>query len=142
LFQLKPLEVDHGQPLVRNDFSGDGCWRLFGGALADAAHLDLRLFILNNGMYAIVEYGLEVILPEVEPSHYHCQLPLIDFVAAAKAHGWEGFKLKPDLSNLKEIIEICYIRTNQSILIEVPVDANQMIGLTPRYEHLKIDTYL
>src|SRR5207249_2926435 len=27
-------------------FTGDGCWRLFGGALADAANLDLRVFIV------------------------------------------------------------------------------------------------
>jgi len=123
-------------------FAGDGCWRLFGGALAEAAHLDLRLFIINNTVYGIVDKGLEVVIPDVDKSRYHSKLPNIDFVAAAKAHGWDGFYLKPDLSNLPEIIDACYTRHGQSILVDVPVDPDQVIGLNPRLLNLTTKTYL
>ncbi len=123
-------------------FAGDGCWRLFGGALADAAHFDLRLFIINNGVYGIVDKGLEVVIPDVDKSRYHSKLPSIDFVAAAKAHGWDGFYLKPDLSNLSEIMDACYTRRGQSILVDVPVDPDQTIGLNPRLLNLTTKTYL
>ena len=123
-------------------FTGDGCYRLFGGALADAANLDLRVFIINNGVYGIVDKGLEVVIPDVEKRRYHSSLPSIDFVASAKAHGWEGFRVKPDLSNLREIIDACYEVEGQSIMVDVPVDANQVIGLNPRLNNLTTQTYL
>ncbi len=123
-------------------FSGDGCWRLYGGALADAANLDLRLFIINNGVYGIVDKGLEVVIPEIERRRYHASLPSIDFVGAARAHGWEGYRMNPDLSNLDEIMNACYETTGQSILVDVPVDADQMIGLNPRLNNLTTKTYL
>ena len=123
-------------------FTGDGCWRLFGGALADTANLDLRVFIINNGVYGIVDKGLEVVIPDVEKRRYHSALPSIDFVGAARAHGWEGFRVKPDLSNLKEIIDACYETQGQSILVDVPVDADQVIGLNPRLYNLTTKTYL
>jgi acetolactate synthase-1/2/3 large subunit len=123
-------------------FSGDGCWRLFGGSLAEAAGLDLRLFIINNGTYAIVDKGLEVVIPEVDKRRYHGKLAGVDFVGAARAHGWEGFRLRPDLSNLAEIMEACYTPTGQSILVDVPVDPDQVIGLNPRLLNLTTKTYL
>ncbi len=123
-------------------FSGDGCWRLFGGCLADAAILDLRLFIINNGTYGIVDKGLEIIIPTVEKARYHSKLPSIDFAAAAKAHGWEGFRLKPDLSNLKEIMDACYIQSGKSILVDVPVDNEQVVGLNARLLNLTTQAYL
>jgi acetolactate synthase-1/2/3 large subunit len=123
-------------------FSGDGCWRLFGGALADAANLDLRLFIINNGVYGIVDKGLEVVIPDVERRRYHASLPSIDFVGAARAHGWGGFRVKPDLSNLSEIMDACYEQQGQSILVDVPVDADQILGLNPRLYNLTTKTYL
>jgi acetolactate synthase-1/2/3 large subunit len=123
-------------------FCGDGCWRLFGGCLADAAKLDLRMFIINNGTYGIVDKGLEVIIPTVEKSRYHSKLPSIDFVAAAKAHGWDGFTLKPDLSNLKEIMDACYTTSGRSILVDVPVDTEQVVGLNARLLNLTTQAYL
>jgi len=123
-------------------FTGDGCWRLFGGTLADAANLDLRVFIINNGVYGIVDKGLEVVIPDVEKRRYHSSLPSIDFVAAAKAHGWDGFRVRPDLSNLGEIMDACYETEGQSILVDVPVDADQVIGLNPRLYNLTTKTYL
>lgn len=123
-------------------FCGDGCWRLFGGCLADAANLDLRLFIINNGTYGIVDKGLEMIIPTVEKPRYHSKLPRIDFVAAAKAHGWDGFYLKPDLSNLKEIMDACHTPAGRSILVDVPVDNEQVVGLNARLLNLTTQAYL
>jgi acetolactate synthase-1/2/3 large subunit len=123
-------------------FSGDGCWRLFGGCLADAATLDLRLFIINNGTYGIVDKGLEIIIPTVDKMRYHSKLPAIDFVAAAKAHGWDGFYLKPDLSNLSEIMDACNTQSGKSILVDVPVENEQVVGLNARLLNLTTQAYL
>ncbi len=123
-------------------FTGDGCWRLFAGGLADAANLGLRLFIVNNGVYGIVDKGLEVVVPEVAKRRYHSALPQIDFVKAAEAHGWEGFRVKPDLSNLADVIDACYETEGRSILVDVPVDADQVLGLNPRLNNLTQKTYL
>lgn len=136
-----------GAKLARPDlhtfvFSGDGCWRLFGGALADAANLDLRVFIVNNGTYAIVDKGLELVIPEVEKRRYHSRLPHIDFVAAARAHGWDGYSVRPDLSNLAEIMDACYEQNGRSILVEIPADPDQVIGPNPRLQNLTTKTYL
>jgi acetolactate synthase-1/2/3 large subunit len=109
-------------------FCGDGCWRLFGGCLADVAKLDLRLFIINNGSYGVVRQGLATALAEVHPDRYHHVIPSVDFVGAARAHGWDGYRLAPDLSNLAEIMEHCYTRQGRSILVEVPMDVAQEIG--------------
>ena len=123
-------------------FSGDGCWRLYGGALAEAANMGMNLFIVNNGTYAIVDKGLEVVIPDVDKGRYHGRLSPIDFVAAAKAHGWDGFRLRPDLGNLDEILDACYAGSGRSILVDVPIDADQVIGLNPRLYNLTTDTYL
>ena len=123
-------------------FTGDGCYRLFGGALADAANLDLRVFVINNGVYGIVDKGLEVVIPDVDRRRYHSTLPSIDFVGAARAHGWEGYRVKSDLSNLSEIIDACYETKGRSIMVDVPVDADQVIGLNPRLYNLTTKTYL
>ena len=123
-------------------FSGDGCWRLYGGALAEAANLGMNLFVINNGTYAIVDKGLEVVIPEFDKSRYHGKLPSIDFVAAAKAHGWDGYRLRADLGNLDEILDACYAASGRSVLVDVPIDADQVIGLNPRLYNLTTDTYL
>ena len=123
-------------------FSGDGCWRLFGGGLAEAANIGMNLFIVNNGTYAIVDKGLEVVIPDVDKGRYHGRLAPIDFVAAAKAHGWDGFRLRPDLGNLDEILDACYAASGRSIVVDVPIDADQVIGLNPRLYNLTTETYL
>ncbi len=123
-------------------FTGDGCWRLFGGALADAANLGMNVFVVNNGVYGIVDKGLEVIIPDVDKRKYHAKLPQIDFVKAAEAHGWEAARVAPDLSNLRDIVDACYARDGRSFLVEVPIDADQLIGLNPRLYNLTTKTYL
>jgi acetolactate synthase I/II/III large subunit len=125
-------------------FSGDGCWRLYGGALAEAANLGMNLFIINNERYAIVDKGLEVVIPDWEKERYHGVLQNIDFVAAAKAHGWDGYRLRADLGNLDEVLDACYAASGKgrSVLVDVPIDADQVIGLNPRLYNLTTDTYL
>jgi acetolactate synthase-1/2/3 large subunit len=123
-------------------FTGDGCFRLFGGALADAANLDLRVFIVNNEVYGIVDKGLEVIIPDYEKKNYHSKLPHIDFVKAAEAHGWDAVRIAPDLSNLKDTMDAAYERKGRSMLIDLPVDADQILGLNPRLNNLTTKTYL
>ncbi|HEV8535355.1 MAG TPA: thiamine pyrophosphate-dependent enzyme [Candidatus Limnocylindria bacterium] len=123
-------------------FTGDGCFRLFGGALADAANLDLRVFIVNNEVYGIVDKGLEVIIPDYDKANYHSKLPHIDFVKAAEAHGWDGVRIAPDLSNLKDVMDAAYEKRGRSMLVDLPVDADQILGLNPRLGNLTTKTYL
>jgi len=125
-------------------FSGDGCWRLYGGALAEASNLGMNLFIINNERYAIVDKGLEVVIPDWEKERYHGVLQNIDFVAAAKAHGWDGYRLRADLGNLDDILNACYAASakGRSVLVDVPIDADQVLGLNPRLYNLTTDTYL
>jgi len=123
-------------------FTGDGCFRLFGGALADAANLDLRVFVVNNGVYGIVDKGLEVIIPDFAKRNYHSTLPRIDFVKAAEAHGWDAVRIAPDLSNLRDVVDAAYERRGRSLLVDLPVDADQILGLNPRLHNLTTKTYL
>ena len=123
-------------------FTGDGCWRLFGGALADAANLGMNVFVVNNGVYGIVDKGLEVIIPDVDRRNYHAKLPSIDFVKAAEAHGWDAARVAPDLSNLGDLVDACYARDGRSLLVEVPIDPDQVVGLNPRLANLTTKTYL
>ncbi len=123
-------------------FTGDGCWRLFGGALADAANLGMNVFVVNNGVYGIVDKGLEVIIPDHDKRLYHSRLPQIDFVKAAEAHGWDAARVAPDLSDLDDVVSRCYERNGRSFLVEVPIDADQLLGQNPRLQNLTTKTYL
>src|SRR5262249_16900966 len=123
-------------------FTGDGCWRLFGGALADAANLGMNVFVVNNGVYGIVDKGLEVIIPDFHKRNYHAKLPAIDFVKAAEAHGWDAARVAPDLSNLGDVMDRAYTQGERSFLVEVPIDPDQVVGLNPRLNNLTTKTYL
>jgi acetolactate synthase-1/2/3 large subunit len=83
-----------------------------------------------------------VVIPDVDKGRYHGKLAPIDFVAAAKAHGWDGYRLRADLGNLDEILDACYASKGKSILVDVPIDADQVIGLNPRLNNLTTETYL
>lgn len=119
-------------------FSGDGCWRLFGGGLADVASMGLRLFMMDNCIYGIVQQGLSIIMPNKSEEYYHANIAKIDFVAAAKAHGWDAITLADDLSNMDEIMALCY-KPSPSLLIRVPLDPNQSVENNPRVKNI---TYL
>lgn len=119
-------------------FSGDGCWRLYGGGLAEAASMGIRLFMMDNNVYGIVQQGLRIVMPNKPKERYHTDIAKIDFVAAAKAHGWDAVTLADDLSNMDEIMALCY-QTGPSLLVRVPLDPDQSVGKNPRVKNV---TYL
>ena len=110
--------------------------------MGDAANMDLRVFVVNNEVYGIVDKGLEVIIPDFDKKNYHSKLPHIDFVKHAEAHGWDAVRIAPDLSNLKDTMDAAYERKGRSMLIDLPVDADQILGLNPRLNNLTTKTYL
>lgn len=85
-------------------FTGDGCWRLFSGAMPEAANIGVVLFLFNNQGYGLVKNYIDKI-NEQQIYHDHSQLVNVDFVSAAKACGWQAYQLKSDLSNLEEIMK-------------------------------------
>jgi acetolactate synthase-1/2/3 large subunit len=117
-------------------FTGDGCFRLFAGSLGEAAELGLVIFLLNNETLSIVEQGLQKILPDIPEANYHATVISIDYCKIAKACGWDAIKLKPDLSNLKGILQKISKTKKRSLLIEVPVDPLQILGNNPRLGNL------
>lgn len=117
-------------------FSGDGCFRLYGGALAEARALGIALFVLDNGSFGLVEQVLGQILPRTPRERYHAALPRADYAAIAAASGWIGCRLRPDLDNLDELMAQAYQPGRPSMLVQVPVDAAQELGLNPRAANL------
>lgn len=117
-------------------FTGDGCFRLFAGNLSEASNLGILLFVLDNGCYGIVEQGLPVIIPDLEEPRYHTHLPSMDFCAMARACGWKSFDLAPDLDNLDHLFAQSRQEPGRSILVRIPVDAQQVVGLNPRARNL------
>lgn len=114
-------------------FTGDGCFRLFAGSLGEASALGLVVFVFNNASFSIVEQGLAQIIPEVEQANWHAIVKPLDYCTIAKACGWQAVKLKPDLSNLEQIFATPH---TTSLLIDVPVDPEQIIGVNPRVRNL------
>ncbi|MCC5832254.1 MAG: hypothetical protein JJU12_04335 [Chlamydiales bacterium] len=123
-------------------FTGDGCWRLFCGALAETSRLGISLFLLKNNAFELVRQGLNIAIPGLQSAYKHDILPPIDFLSSAEANGWKGVALKPNLGNLEEILNLCYAEEKQSIVVEVPVDPDQIIGPNPRFENLSQEKYL
>jgi acetolactate synthase-1/2/3 large subunit len=117
-------------------FSGDGCFRLYGGCLAEARQLGITLFVLDNGDYGIVGQGLSKVLPRTPAPRYHAELERIDFGAMARACGWQSFRVANDLSNLADIMQESYRRDRRSMLVEVPIDSWQIVGPNPRLRNL------
>jgi len=117
-------------------FSGDGCFRLYGGCLLEARQLGITLFILDNADYGIVGQGLSKILPQTPSPRYHAGLERIDFGGMARACGWQNFRVSSDLSNLSDIMQAAYRQDRPSMLVEVPVDSRQIVGPNPRLKNL------
>lgn len=116
-------------------FTGDGCFKLFAGSLAEAANLGITLFVLDNSMFSIVEQGLQTILPDTPPEFWHADVKPIDYCLLAQACGWRSAKLNIDLSNLNELLDGT-LNQSQSLLIEVKVDPHQLLGRNPRAHNL------
>ena len=117
-------------------FSGDGCFRLYGGCLMEARQLGIALFVLDNASYGIVEQGLSKVLPDTPARRYHGELERMDFGAMARACGWLSVRLSPDLSNLPDIMREAYRHDRPSMLVEVPIDSHQVVGPNPRLKNL------
>ncbi|WP_428232381.1 thiamine pyrophosphate-dependent enzyme [Flavobacterium sp.] len=119
-------------------FTGDGCFRLFSGTMAEVSDLGLVVFLFNNETLGIVEQGLGKIMPHVAKAHYHAKLKSIDYCGVARAHGWDAKYLNPDLNNLATLLDRLSIKNkaSKSLLIEVPVDAMQLLGSNPRLKNL------
>ncbi|PSL34025.1 thiamine pyrophosphate-dependent enzyme [Dyadobacter jiangsuensis] len=117
-------------------FTGDGCFRLFSGSLGEVSHLGLVVFLLNNETFGIVEQGLRKVLPDIGTAYYHSRLGAVDYCAIARANNWDGIRLTTDLSNLDEILRRVEAGPVKSLLIEVPVDPNQVLGKNPRLKNL------
>ncbi|MDR6290365.1 acetolactate synthase-1/2/3 large subunit [Inquilinus ginsengisoli] len=117
-------------------FTGDGCFRLFAGYLAEARDLGILLFLLDNASYGIVEQGLHTIIPDAPPSHRHIRLARMDFAAMAGACGWRSASLRPDLANLDDILDAHHRGAVGSTLVTVPVDPGHILGINPRADNL------
>ncbi len=117
-------------------FSGDGCFRLFAGYLAETKNLRLNLFVLNNRMYGIVRNGLTKILKHDPVERYHDGLEGLNYEAIATGFGWDYAQVRPDLTNLDDIMTRCYQPDTPSLLIELPLDPEQDLGPNPRLENL------
>ncbi|WP_353722290.1 thiamine pyrophosphate-dependent enzyme [Dyadobacter sp. 676] len=117
-------------------FTGDGCFRLFSGSLGEVSNLGLVVFLLNNETFGIVEQGLRKVLPYVGTAHYHSRLDAVDYCGIARANNWDAIRLAPDLGNLDEALDRATNKSSRSLLIEVPVDPNQVLGKNPRLKNL------
>lgn len=117
-------------------FTGDGCFKLFAGSLAEAAHLGITLFVLNNSKFSIVDQGLKTILPDTPSEFWHSTVNPIDYCLIAQACGWRAAKLNIDLSNLEDLLDSTLKQANKSLLIEITVDPDQLLGINPRVHNL------
>ncbi|MEB5742679.1 thiamine pyrophosphate-dependent enzyme [Klebsiella aerogenes] len=117
-------------------FTGDGCFRLFSGSLGEASQLGLVVFLINNASFSIVAQGLPVILPGIAGKNHHAQLAALDYCAIARASGWEAGQVSHDLSNLESLLDKVGHHPRTSWLIDLPVDARQILGHNPRVRNL------
>lgn len=116
-------------------FTGDGCFRLFAGYLAEASDMGILLFLLDNASYGIIEQGVQKIIPDAPASRRHHRLTRMDFAAMAGACGWRSAALRPDLANLDEILDT-HRGAAASTLVTVPVDSGHILGINPRAGNL------
>lgn len=117
-------------------FTGDGCFRLFAGSMAEVSDLGMVIFLLNNRTLGIVSQGLRKVLPNMNEEAYHSNLKSINYCAVANSFGWKSFKLLPDLSNLSDIFKQIKPNMKQSVFIELDVDPEQNLGNNPRLVNL------
>jgi len=117
-------------------FTGDGCFRLFSGSLSEVADLGLVVFLLKNERLGIVEQGLKKIIPDFDTANYHAEVKSIEYGQIARANGWDAVQLNPNLSNLGELLKKIEGKIPRSLLIEIPVDPDQLLRNNPRLKNL------
>lgn len=117
-------------------FTGDGCFRLFSGSLGEAKRFGLVIFLLNNARLSIVSQGIPSIIPGLSNDHCHTEVVDIDYCAIAQAHGWHALRLSTDLAELSALLRTPLQMGDTSLLIEVNVDPEQILGQNPRANNL------
>lgn len=117
-------------------FSGDGCFRLYGASLSEACTLNITLFIMDNHSLSVIKNGCSEILKQSKQKNDHSEIGTIDWEKAATACGWRFFNLLPNLENLSEIMQSSYGQEKTSILVQVSLDANQVVGKNFRYTNI------
>lgn len=60
----------------------------------------------------------------------------VDYQGVALSFGWNAARLLPDLSNLSDVLDQIEPTMERSLLIEVPIDPNQLLGSNPRLVNL------
>lgn len=126
-----------GQPNKRVEyFTGDGCFKYIGAALGFVKNFGIRVWVIDNGNHHIVDKGLDVIYGDsLARERHHAFLPKDDYVSIARAQGWNGNLLLPNLSNLLEIME-GKDEDLISTLIQMPIDGMRVIGQNARLMNL------
>jgi len=117
-------------------FAGDGCFAYFGGALAYVRDFCINMWVIDNKNYHIVDKGLDVVMPNIDRQRHHSRLPDVDFAGVAEKYGWQSYYLEPNLSNLQQIMGECAM-SKKSVLVQIPVDGNIVIGQNPRLLNLR-----
>ena len=109
-------------------FSGDGCFRIYGGNLAEAANLNITLFVFNNMELSLVQHGCESIINDQESYHYHTNVNSVNWESIANGFNWNWAKVNPNLSNLDDIMNLSYNNNPKSLLVEIPINPKEIIG--------------
>ena len=122
-------------------FTGDGCYKYFGASLGFLKYFGLGVWVIDNGNHHIVDKGLDVIYGDtLDRERHHGLVPRDDYVASAKAKGWDAHLLAPDFDNLEFAMSRKYANSSAAIpistLIQMPVDGTRVIGQNARLLNL------
>ncbi|MBI2654173.1 thiamine pyrophosphate-binding protein [Candidatus Woesearchaeota archaeon] len=112
--------------------TGDGCFEYSGAALGRMANQNLLFIVLHDGTHGLVSWGLSKIKPYLPNSRKLTDVPSNDYVMMAKAQGWEAYDLRPDLSNMGELMRRFASLKGRSMLMRVPVFPDDDLGQNPR----------
>ncbi|MBI4010479.1 MAG: thiamine pyrophosphate-binding protein [Candidatus Aenigmarchaeota archaeon] len=116
--------------------TGDGCFEYFGASLGRMKDLGLVFWVLDNGTHGLVSWGLSKIKPHISDDRKLTDVPRNDYVKMAQAQGWKAYELKPDLSNMEQIMKKANSFNSHSMLIRVPIYPFDDLGQNPRLDNL------
>jgi thiamine pyrophosphate-dependent acetolactate synthase large subunit-like protein len=92
---------------------------------------------MNNSTLSIIRDGCSHIIGDKPQQYNHARIESIDWQQIARGFGWRYFKIKPDLTNLSLAMQAAYDHQPGAILIDLPVDDQQVLGHNFRYTQLK-----
>jgi len=116
--------------------TGDGCFRYFGATLGEMKDLGLVVWLLDNSTHGLVSWGLTKIKPYLPADRKLTDVVSVDYARIARAQGWDGFNLRPDLSNMEEIMSRANSSNTKSMLVRVKVHMDDDLGQNPRLDTL------